>query len=123
DFAGGYHTVVVACSLFGVAAVRAVERIAVRQGGDPLATARLALVGGALFLLVWIDLARSAHIEDVVVYAATIGAIAAIARRRPVTVGLLIGIAIGAKQWAVILLPLVLALEDRDQLVALGTTF
>ena len=80
-----------------------------------------ALLGGLVVVQAWAFLATIyAHLDDVLVLSACTVALWAVAVRRPWVLGLAIGVAIAAKPWGVVALPLILALPGRDRWRATG---
>lgn len=80
------------------------------------------LLGGLMVVQSWATLAVIyAHLDDVLVIAASVGALWAVATRRPVLLGVFVGLAIAAKPWGVVALPLVLALRGRERFIAFAT--
>jgi len=108
---GSAAAVTIMCALAPVL-VLIVERAAVasrslRSALDhellPLAT----LVGGLVFVRAWFDVAGPiAHLDDVMVLTAAAVVVWAVANERPWLAGAAVGLAIGGKSWAVVLLPL-----------------
>lgn len=80
------------------------------------------LVGGVVVAQAWSPLATIySHLDDVMLLSAGIVALWAVAHRRPMILGAMIGVAIAAKPWGVVVLPLALALPGgRDRLKALA---
>jgi hypothetical protein len=79
-----------------------------------------ALLGGILVVQAWSPLATIyAHLDDVLVLSACTVAVWAVARRRPEVLGIAIGLGIAAKPWAVLALPLILALSGSSRRRAL----
>lgn len=79
------------------------------------------LLGGLVVVQSWSFLATVyAHLDDVLVLSACTGAVWAVARRRPWLVGTALGLALAAKPWGIVALPLVLALSGRDRWRATG---
>jgi hypothetical protein len=73
-----------------------------------------ALLGGLVVVEAWAPLgAIYAHIDDVLVLGAATMTLWALAHHRPGLTGFAIGVAIAAKPWGVVALPLVLALPGR----------
>lgn len=69
------------------------------------------LLGGVVVAQAWSPLATIySHLDDVTVLTAGVVALWAVACRRPLVLGAMIGIAIAAKPWGIVVLPLVLAL-------------
>ena len=109
---------IVMCAL-GPLLVLVVERAAVAARGlqsvfdEPLLPLAV-LLGGAVFLRSWTDVAGPiAHVDDVLALAAAVVAVWGVANGRPVLTGLAVGVAIAAKPWGILALPLVLALGRR----------
>ena len=72
---------------------------------------RTMLVGGAAFLAVWASLAvYYAHLDDVLALALTAVAVRAMVADAPALAGIALGLAVDAKPWALVFVPLVLAL-------------
>jgi hypothetical protein len=118
---GGHgHLVAQACMCAaGPGVVYAVERGAVlsrrlRSVQDEPWLGLAVLGGGLVFIRSWTDVAGPiAHVDDVIALAAAAGAVWAVAARRPVWAGIAVGIAIAAKPWGVLELPLLAALGRR----------
>jgi hypothetical protein len=80
------------------------------------------LLGGLMFVQSWATLAVIyAHLDDVLVLAAAVGALWAVATRRPVLLGICIGVAIAAKPWGIVVVPLAFALRGRGRWIALAS--
>jgi hypothetical protein len=78
------------------------------------------LFGGLLVVQAWTPLAVTyGHLDDALVLSAMVAAICAVAARRPGWLGLAIGLAIAAKPWGILVLPLVFALPGRARWKAL----
>jgi hypothetical protein len=70
---------------------------------------RLWFFAGVVFLPVWTELAAStSHLDDVLAVVAAVGALHALAWRRPVIAALLVAAAVDAKPWAIVFVPLLL---------------
>jgi hypothetical protein len=79
------------------------------------------LLGGLMMVQSWATLAVIyAHLDDVLVIAAAVGALWAVATRRPVLLGVCIGIALAAKPWGIFVVPLAFALKSRGRWIALA---
>jgi hypothetical protein len=73
---------------------------------------RLSLVAGVLLVPAWDLVAvRTVHIDDAIALSATVAALAMARRDRPWWSATLVGLAIGAKPWAVAFLPILLLLR------------
>jgi hypothetical protein len=76
--------------------------IANRLGRDAFRLTGGVIVGGAVYLATWCDLAvRTAHIDDVLALAGLVAGVLCCTRRRPWTAAVLIGLGAAAKPWAV----------------------
>ena len=74
----------------------------------------LSLVAGMVLVPVWDLVAvRTVHIDDAIALAASVGALAMARRDRPWWSAALIGLAVGAKPWAVAFLPILLLLRHH----------
>jgi hypothetical protein len=81
--------------------------------------AKLTLIGGLFIVPAWLQATVVfAHPDDVLVAVLTVGAMVAVARRRPAQLGLMIALAIAAKPTAVILLSLVFVFSGRSRATA-----
>jgi hypothetical protein len=83
---------------------------------------RLTLVAGVLLIPAWDLVAvRTVHIDDAIALSATVGALAMARYDRPWSSATLVGLAIGAKPWAVAFLPILLLLRrHRIQAIILA---
>lgn len=106
--------------LLGLGILLLLEGVARRLRGDD-AAARLVwiplttLLGGFIFLQTWSDVSASwAHLDDgLALFLAALG-IWALASKKPVVMGLALGLAAASKPWALGLAPLLLALKGAD---------
>jgi len=108
----------VAATLLGLYVLQETVRVAllIRPGlaARPAALRATVLVGGGVFLVGWTELAVAfTHLDDALALALSLAAVRAALRGRPVLVGVLIGLATDAKPWALVFLPLALALPAR----------
>ena len=77
---------------------------------------RTFLAGGALFMVAWTELAVAyAHLDDALALTLTAVAILAALGGHPVLTGLAIGLAVDAKPWALIFLPVLLLTDGRSR--------
>jgi hypothetical protein len=111
---GGYWVMVAVCCAVGPLLVYVIERTALRVMPNR-DTALPVLLGGAVFIASWMDLALYGHVDDALVLSCGVVALWACATHRPELAGGLLGLAVGSKQWAVILLPLALAFDERGR--------
>jgi hypothetical protein len=74
----------------------------------------LVLVGGCLTAFTWAKLGGYGHLDDAVTLTSAVAALYAIRSGRPLSAGMAIGIAVIAKPWGIIFLPLTLASRPRD---------
>ena len=73
------------------------------------------LVGGAVFLAGWTELAANfTHLDDVLALTLSLLAVRAAVEERPVLVGLFVGLATDSKPWALVFLPIVLTLTFQS---------
>jgi hypothetical protein len=113
ELIAGAHAAI-AVAILGTAllfpALAVLERsIHLPSGVERRSIAKLVLVGGLFVVPAWLQSTVSyAHPDDVLVAACAAGALAAVARRRPAVLGLMLAVAIAAKPTAVVLAPLVL---------------
>jgi len=97
------------------------------QAGESAAGDWTLLAGGAVFLVAWTELAVAfAHLDDGLALLLATAAVYASMSGRPVLAGIAMGMAIGAKPWALVFLPVTLipAQHPRpagQRLTALGT--
>lgn len=122
----GQATVAVALMALGLFCIRQLELSAVALGAARTRCAAVALVGGVILLPVWSTAAIWwMHLDDVIALALVTFAMPAIARNRWLLASLALGTAAASKPWAVIVLPMLLALPARDRaramIVALAT--
>ena len=71
------------------------------------------LIGGAAVIGVWGSIEHFGHLDDALALACVAAACLAVRRQSAVVAGLLLGLAAASKPWAVVLLPMVLALAGR----------
>jgi hypothetical protein len=103
------------------------ERVALTTSDaamDSTTTRYVTLVGGLIAVLAWSNLAVSAvHLDDVFAVALSAGAIFSVARGSPAWTGILVGLAVAAKPWALILAPLPLAFAGSPRRRAIVAMF
>jgi hypothetical protein len=81
--------------------------------------ALLTLIGGLFVVPAWLQATVVyAHPDDVLVAVFTVGALVAVARRRPALLGLMVALAIAAKPTALVLVPLVFVFSGRSRATA-----
>ncbi|HTW19053.1 MAG TPA: hypothetical protein VME70_02445 [Mycobacteriales bacterium] len=112
-------------TLAGLWCLRCGEQIARRLhlvgGAEPTGfganAASVVLLSGLVILPIWAaEAARWAHLDDVMAITGTLTAMAIIARgRRWWLAGLVLGIAIASKPWAIVAAPVVLGLPREDR--------
>ena len=112
----------------GVLVLALLDRVSasIRPLGSAGVRHRAVLACGLVILPVWMNLAvRSVHIDDVLALALTCAAVLAGVHRRPVAAGLLLGLAVASKPWALPFLALALAVRPpargKVALAAVGT--
>lgn len=107
----------------GLVAVLAVERTAfhLTPHSEHRRVKALALGGGALVLWSWVSFLKYFHFEDAIALACIALAAAVMASgRRSWVAGALIGFAAACKPWAIVAVPILLALPPRQRWRALG---
>ena len=113
----GLVTAELIMTAMGLVIVYAIERIAltVRPGlAGSQALRRTLLTGGAVFVIAWVELtAAYGHLDDALALLCAVTALWAAVTARPMTTGLLVGLAIDAKPWALIFLPLLFLASGR----------
>jgi hypothetical protein len=71
--------------------------------------ARVALLGGALAIPVWVTVAvTGAHLDDVMVVGFTTAAVLFTARKKPLWAAAAVGLAVASKPWGIVVVPLLL---------------
>ena len=109
--------------LCGLVSIWAVERTAIALGGDRRRVRIVSTIGAVFALLAWPSLLQFMHLEDALAVALIMLAVAAIAERRPWWLpALLLGVAAGAKPWAIMVWPLLLMLDRPKLARAAGVT-
>jgi len=114
----GVFVTEVVLSAAGLYVVHALMQIAVtvrpELGQRPVALHLTVLVGGAVFLFSWVELAATfTHLDDAVALVLAVLAVRAAIADRPVLTGLCIGLATDAKPWALVFLPILFVLPVR----------
>ena len=114
----GVFATEVVLSAAGLYLVHALMQIALtvrpELGQRPVALHLTFLIGGAVFLFAWVELAATfAHLDDVVALILTVLAVRAAIAGRAVWAGLCIGLATDAKPWALVFLPILFLLPAR----------
>jgi hypothetical protein len=113
-------------SAFVVFLVFVLERTARRVWGasptTPIDLRTLSvLLGGIMVAQAWAPLSTIyAHLDDVLALGACVGALWAVASKRPIWLGVFIGVAATAKPWGILALPLAFALDGRARWRALA---
>lgn len=102
------------------------ERAAMRSDdneGDVPRRQWFVLVAGAAVVMQWAWLgSRYSHLDDGVVLLFMAVVLWAVARDRPMVVGVAVAVAVAAKPWGVIFLPLLLVLHGRDRWKAIAVS-
>lgn len=112
----GYGAAVVVSSLLGVVAIAGLDAASRALGTD---RAGAVLLGGIVLLPAWSELAGYGHLDDALALALICWGLWAVAANHPVALGICLGLAIAAKQWGVVFVPLALAHDaPRDKLRA-----
>jgi hypothetical protein len=106
--------------LLGLATVLLLERMALElhPGVDPVRLRRALWCAAIPLLYAWGDIAvRSEHIDDAIAVTGIAAAGLLLARRRPWAATALLAIAVAAKPWAIVCVPMLAVGQDRDRLV------
>jgi hypothetical protein len=100
----------------GVISLRAIELVLLRAGVSEHRAGLTTLLGGVAVLGCWSALVSWFHLEDAIATMCILLSVAAIASRRPWwLVSLLVGAGAACKPWALIALPLLLALPQAHR--------
>lgn len=100
----------------GVVSLRAIELVLLRTGLSRQRAGLTTLIGGIAVLGCWSAMVSWFHLEDAIATMCLLVAVAALAARRPWwVVALLVGAGAACKPWALIGLPLLLALPKVDR--------
>ncbi len=115
----GVATAEIVLAAAGVAVIAAIENLARRVrpelGEQPRALRLTVLVGGAAFMVAWVDLAVGyLHLDDGLALILAVAALRAVIARRPVLAGAFVGLAADAKPWALVFLAVLFLLPARD---------
>ncbi len=115
----GVATAEIVLAAAGVAVIAAIENLARRVrpelGEQPRALRLTVLVGGAAFMVAWVDLAVGyLHLDDGLALILAVAALRAVIARRPVLAGACVGLAADAKPWALVFLAVLFLLPARD---------
>jgi hypothetical protein len=110
----GFVLATVACAVLGVLNVRLQERTA-RLSRGRVHFELLILVGGCLAAFTWAKLGGYGHLDDAITLTGAVVAMYQVRAGRPLSAGLAIGIAVAAKPWGVIFMPLTLATRPLDR--------
>jgi hypothetical protein len=107
--------IMTAMGLSGLCAIRRLTLTVRPELSGRAATRWTFLSGGALFVIAWVELAVAyGHLDDAIALLAALLALSAAVARRPVLTGLLVGLAVDAKPWALIFLPILLLASGVD---------
>ena len=93
-------------AVLGIATVLLVERAALARGSDPTLTAISTVMGGTALVAGWSSLVDTAHLDDALALAFVGAAVLAVVRDHSRWAGAALGLAILAKPWAVVALPM-----------------
>jgi hypothetical protein len=109
----GFVLAAIVSAALGVLAIRLHELTArVVRGNTDFEL--LVLLGGCLTAFTWAKLGGYGHLDDAITLTCAVVALYEIRSGRPLSAGLAIGIAVIAKPWGIIFLPLTLATRPRD---------
>jgi hypothetical protein len=116
---GGVFVAQLAMTALGLLVLYCVERIAAALRPDLTDTDTLhktLLFGGGAFLIGWTDLSVAySHLDDALALLCVTLAVWALTSRLPAIAGLCIGLSVDAKPWALVFLPLILAVPGRTR--------
>jgi hypothetical protein len=114
---GGQLFAAVVMTALGIVMLYLVERIAltVRPGlASDSRLPRTLLYGGGAFMVGWVDLAVAyGHLDDVLALLCVTLAVWALISDLPAIAGICLGLSADAKPWALVFLPLILAVPNR----------
>lgn len=115
--ANGLYAAEILMTGAGLAALYVVERIAAAVRPESVGGRRqhrAMLAGGAVFLVGWTDLSVAyAHLDDVLALFFAVIALRAAAAGLPAITGVCLGLSADAKPWALVFVPLILAVPRR----------
>lgn len=104
-------------TVLGLVVLHVVERIALTVRPALAADARLErtlLFGGGAFMIGWVDLAAAyGHLDDVLALLCVTLSVWALISDLPAIAGICLGLSVDAKPWALVFLPLILAVPSR----------
>lgn len=113
-----FQIAAIGMTLLGLVVVRLLQGWARDLAGEQSARSRIetaTLVGGLVFMPAWVNLAAwYGHLDDAMALAFSVLAVRATTSRKPVQLGLMLGLAVIAKPVAIAFLPLVLVLPRRQ---------
>jgi hypothetical protein len=109
----GFVLAAVVSAALGIVAVRLCELTSMRPRDDT-SFQLLVLVGGCLAVFSWAKLGGYGHLDDAITLTCAVIALNQVRAGKPLSAGLAIGVAIAAKPWGVIFLPITLATRSRD---------
>ncbi len=113
-----FQIAAIAMTLLGLGVLRLLQGWALDLADGPPARTRIGaatLVLGLVFVPAWVDLAAwYGHLDDAMALAFSVLAVRATTARRPVRLGLMLGLAVIAKPVAIAFIPLVLVLPRRQ---------
>jgi hypothetical protein len=109
----GFVLAAVVSAALGILSVRLYE-LTVRRPRDDTRFQLLVLVGGCLVAFSWAKLGGYGHLDDAITLTCAVVALNRVRAGKPLSAGLAIGLAIAAKPWGVIFLPITLATRSRD---------
>lgn len=120
----GFVLCTVVCAALGLVSIRCAELAAIlgsEPGGGRRARAALtSLVGGVLLVFAWAKLGGYGHLDDAIVLTIAVGSLLLVRTDRWVAAAVLLGVALAVKPWAVLFLPLLLALRSDRPRLGLG---
>lgn len=114
---GGQLIAELVMTALGLVALYVVERVAVTvrpELDSDVRSHRTLLIGGAAFMVGWTDLGVAyGHLDDVLALLCVILCAWALISDLPAIAGICLGLSVDAKPWALVFLPLILAVPSR----------
>lgn len=109
----GFVLAAIVTAALGLACIRLLET-ATRHAARQTSFELLVLAGGCLAAFTWAKLGGYGHLDDAITLTCATIAYVEVRAGRPLWAALAIGIAVAAKPWGIIFLPLTLASRPRD---------
>lgn len=105
---------IAALGLVSVCAIASGARASMDDGSRETKLWNLSTVlGGLMVITLWNSIVSVEHLDDALVLACGACALYSVATRRPILTAVLVGVAVAAKPWGVLELPILMVGEDR----------